>query len=430
VPFTVFVTDGNQRSALAVVRALGQRRVSVLVGEECASSLSSRSSYCTRHVCYPSPHRDREAFDRFLLDFVANETIDVVLPVTDVTMRSVSLHQDVIGQHCAVAVPPFAAYERVSNKQTLLQIAGQQGVPVPRTIVVSGRNELKAALDRITYPAVIKPVRSRIPTARGWLHGSVHYVDSELELRRHYDERPYLTFYPSLIQERIVGPGIGLFGLFNRGELVVEFAHKRLREKPPAGGVSVLSESIAVDSRMRDYALRILQPLAWHGVAMVEFKQDSRTGRLFLMEVNGRFWGSLQLAIDAGVNFPLLACELAVGHRPQLGAPYRVGATNRWVVGDLDHLFLRLFRSDRALHLADGAPSKRHVLMDFVAASLRRACNEVYRPHDPAPAFGELRDYVVAAVNSVCRRIARRPHDDDRSGAVALPQPIDATLQR
>ncbi len=46
---------------------------------------------------------------------------------------------------------------------------------------------------------------------------------------------------------------------------------------------------------------------------MVEFKADARTGTPYLMEINGRFWGSLQLAIDAGVDFPAILVAAALG---------------------------------------------------------------------------------------------------------------------
>src|SRR4029077_21269913 len=133
---------------------------------------------------------------------------------------------------------------------------------------------------------------------------------------------------------------------------------RRLVENPPAGGASVLSESAPVEARLRDDAIRLLGPIGWHGVAMMEYKQDESTGAFFLMEVNGRFWGSLQLAIDAGVDFPFLAWQLATGQRPEVRRPYAVGVKNRWLCGDVDHLLLRLFRSERSLHLPAGAPSK------------------------------------------------------------------------
>ena len=130
-----------------------------------------------------------------------------------------------------------------------------------------------------------------------------------------------------MLQERIVGPGVGVFACYRDGRPVALFSHRRLRERPPWGGVSVLSRERAAASRARaSTPRRLLDELGWHGVAMVEFKQDVRDGIPKLMEINGRFWGSLQLAIDAGVDFPALLVRGVEPTRVEPQAPYRSGS--------------------------------------------------------------------------------------------------------
>lgn len=387
----IFVTDGAERPALAIVRALGRHGATVLVGADQPVSLASSSRYCARHVTYPSPYRDREAFERFLVDFTARERVDVMLPVTDVSTHSVCRIQDALSRHVALAVPGLDAFDFVSDKGRLLECAKQNGLPLPLTHFVERAAGLSAVIDRVQYPAVVKPIRSRFPTSDGWLSANVHYAYSKEELQHLYRSTEYLISYPSLIQERVVGPGIGAFFLFDRGELVVEFAHRRLREKPPSGGASVLCESTAVDPKLRDFAVRMLGSIGWHGVAMMEYKQDRRTGDFLLMEVNGRFWGSLQLSIDAGVNFPYLLCELALGRRPAMAPVYQGGVKSRWLLGDLDHLLLRLFKTNRQLQIPEGAPSRMRTLLDFCKFAGKDLHHEILNDEDPAPFLYELR---------------------------------------
>jgi len=169
-----------------------------------------------------------------------------------------------------------------------------------------------------------------------------------------------------------------------------------LREKPPSGGVSVLRESIALPQPMTQYALRLLQNVGWHGVAMVEFKVDRHTGVPFLMEVNGRFWGSLQLAHDAGVNFPLLLYRMACGDKVNVAAVgYKVGVKSRWLLGDVDHLLQRLFKSDATLSLSPNSPTKLKTLFDFCLLFQKNTHYEVNRLDDPSPFFYELRQYLA-----------------------------------
>jgi hypothetical protein len=172
--------------------------------------------------------------------------------------------------------------------------------------------------------------------------------------------------------------------------------------------VSVLRESTAVDPRLREYAKRMLGPIGWHGVAMMEYKQDHRTGELFLMEVNGRFWGSLQLPIDAGVDFPHLVCQLARGHRPEAAPPYQIGVKSRWLLGDVDHLCLRLFKSDRELCLPPGAPSRLRTFVEFMKFAQPGLHYEVASRDDPRPFLYELRQ-TGGALSASAVRFARRP---------------------
>ena len=407
IPPTVFVTDGHQRPALAIVRSLGRRGIRVLVGEERAVSLASVSRYCARHVTYPSPYRHPEAFGAWLSAFVRREHVDVVIPVSDVTTRRVSQHRAALARDSAVVVPSVEAFDALSDKWSLLQRAADCGIPIPRTHLVDGIAGLKDVVPRVDYPAVVKPTRSRILTDRGWVAAGVQYADCEADLWRLYQDTDYLASHPSLIQERVIGPGVGTFVLFDHGALLTAFAHRRLREKPPSGGVSVLRESIALDPHLVEQAVRLLAPLGWHGVAMLEYKQDHRTGTPFLMEVNARFWGSLQLAVDAGIDFPYLVYQLARGHRPVV-APYRVVVRSRWLLGDLDHLLARVFHRDRDLHLPAATPSRWRALRDFLTPGGRDLHHEVIRRDDPRPFGYELRQYATAVATSAARHVRRR----------------------
>jgi predicted ATP-grasp superfamily ATP-dependent carboligase len=423
---TIFVTDGTERPALAIARSLGRRGYTVVVGSDQRVSLASTSRYCARRVQYPSPYRDRAGFERFLFDFVERGAIDVVLPVSDVTTRVVCAHQDQIRRRAALAVPPLEAFDAVSDKAALLERAARGGIPIPRTQLVSGLPRLREVLHDVEYPAVVKPTRSRIPFDGGWTRTVVHYAYSATELQNLYQSVAYLSSSPSLIQQRIVGPGIGAFMLFDRGRLTCQFGHRRLREKPPAGGVSVLRESIAVTPEIKEYATRVFGDLGWHGPVMMEFKQDDRTGQLYLMEVNGRFWGSLQLAIDAGVDFPLLVMELALGQSPRPQLPYRTGIRSRWLLGDLDHLYLRLLKRDRDLQLPPSAPSRLRTLLEFMKLCQRNTHYEVARLDDPRPFLHEIGQAIAGASaatsSAVLRALGRRTRPGVSGAAIGHAQ--------
>jgi hypothetical protein len=142
---------------------------------------------------------------------------------------------------------------------------------------------------------------------------------------------------------------------------------------------------------------------------MMEYKQDRRTGECVLMEVNGRFWGSLELAVAAGVDFPFLAFQLATGIAPETAPPYEAGVKNRWVLGDLDHLLLRLCRSAEALDLPSGAPSTMTALADFLKIVQPKLHYEVISGADWRPFACELRQYLRGLARVVVPARTSRP---------------------
>jgi hypothetical protein len=158
----------------------------------------------------------------------------------------------------------------------------------------------------------------------------------------------------------------------------------------------VRAESVPLDPRLAEQAERLLRRFHWRGVAMVEFKQDQASGRTCLMEVNGRLWGSLQLAIHAGVDFPRLLVDAALNRAPAPVEAYRVGMRARWWWGEVDHVLARARRSASALALPAGqpVPSPLALAVDVLRAPLSGVRGDVFQWRDPKPALRETLDWL------------------------------------
>jgi hypothetical protein len=113
------------------------------------------------------------------------------------------------------------------------------------------------------------------------------------------------------------------------------------------------------------------------------------------MEINGRFWGSLQLAIDSGVDFPALLAALALGDSVAPPPPYRVGVRTRWFWGQVDHLISRVPRRNRRRELPPGTISVSRAAGDILLAPLRRGTfEEIFRWSDPRPFLYETGEWL------------------------------------
>ena len=397
----VIVTDGDERSALAATRSLGRKSVPVFVGSEGPSSLAGASRHCRAAFTYPSPWTHPDEFAACVLEHAQRWGARVVFPMTDLAVEILGEALPRAGAPLALPIPSLQQYRALSNKYQLMASAQRLGVPIPDTIFVPDGNVEKALPQIKRWPIVVKPGRSLVKSQDGWQKTAVFYAHDADQLRKIYRDANYLR-EPSLLQSKVVGEGQGVFGLFDRGKPMAWFAHRRLRERPPSGGVSVLRESMPLRPPLYDPALRILQSADWHGVAMVEFKVDAASGIPYLMEVNGRFWGSLQLAIDAGADFPWLLYQLATtGSVQPPAAPYEAGIRSRWWLGDLDHLLLRLLKSDRELDLPPASPSKAQTILSFLRVWDANTKGEVLRLSDPRPGLHELAAYGAHVVRGL-----------------------------
>ncbi len=382
----VLVLDASQRSALAVTRSLGKQGIPVVTSEETEKTLAGHSRYSVQHVTYPSPRLYPEDFIRALSDLVKAHRIKILLPMTELTAMLL-LQQQHRFSGAILPFPDMNTVNSLSDKCTLMRSAEKLGIPVPRTWYCDNPAALPFNAEELPYPVVLKPGKSWLEQNGEWLRAGVRFADNSTSLNDIIANEPGFQSHPFMVQGYVLGEGQGVFALYDRGNAISFFAHRRLREKPPSGGVSVLSESITVDPVLGAHARALLDGAGWHGIAMVEFKVAD-DGTPYLMEINTRFWGSLQLAIDAGVDFPWLLYQLACSDRPDPVNSYKVGIRLRWLLGDLDNLYLTLRDESYSFRTKLGA------LGHFITPSPFRTRHEVNRWSDPGPAWYEVKQYL------------------------------------
>lgn len=381
----VLITDGGERAALAAARALVAAGHEVHVTAPGRLALAAASRGVRPVVLRSDALDDAPGYAAAIGALARQRDIHAILPVTDPSVEALLEHRAALPPSAALPLPGLETYRAASDKVRMLDHARAAGLTVPESLVLVSPADAVTLPGPGFFPAVLKPHRSVVATRNGARTKlGVGFADDREQCARLLAALPEGA-YPVLLQRRVHGPGEGMFLLRWDDRYVAEFAHRRLREKPPAGGVSVYRESIAAPPLLAASARRLLDALDWRGVAMVECKRDREAGRHVFMEINGRLWGSLQLAIDAGVDFPGLLLACARGAAPPPVTRYRVGVRSRWLWGDVDHLYLRLARSERALHLDGDTPSRLGALRDFLAFHPGRDREEIWRWRDPAP---------------------------------------------
>jgi len=332
----VLVTDGDALHSLPIVRSLGSKGMKLTVSSQRrVFSLSFYSRFCQKRLVYPDPDKKKEQFIHFLIEELKSTDYDILLPVRSTVTPLVAQHKEELSQYTNFVIPSKESMEIANNKEKTFKFAEKIGIPIPRTFYPQNMDELEQATKELSFPVVVKA--SYGAGSRG-----VFYVKTAGDLfsffNKYFSSGKYSEASRSMVQELIRGTGYGFFSIFDEGEPKAIFMHKRIREYPITGGPSTMAESY-YHPRLKELGLKLLRDLNWNGVAMVEFKQDQKDNEFKLMEINPKFWGSLNLAIASGVDFPYLFCLQAMRQKFEPVFEYKKGVKFRWLFpGDFMHL--------------------------------------------------------------------------------------------
>lgn len=388
------VLDGHLKSALATVRSLGVVGIKVYAGAERESAMGLHSRYVRRRFIYPSPYSDQGGFVaavRKEADLIGGKP--VVYAFSDATFLSLYAHREELSEVITIAYPDEKSVEIAFDKAATYSLARVSGIPTITTHMPVTKEEVRRLGEMLTYPVVVKTRRSvSFQNGRGAFGSATFVHDAEELEERFFIEKEKMGETP-LVQVFVRGEEYGVEMLVEEGKIYARVVHHRLRSLSPTGGASVLKETLAdgdLKNTLTQYAEILVQKLMWTGPIMVEFKVDADTREPYLMEINGRFWGSLPLSIFAGVNMPLLYhTALTTKNIPEQIVEGIERITSVHYMGDVLHLIRVLFARDPMREIL--YPKRSMAVRSFLLLPLGTQ-NDVWTFRDPKPAFMEFVD--------------------------------------
>ncbi len=383
--YRVLVLDSDMVPALTIVRSLRARGCTVDAAGHREKSLTTYSRALHRHWIYPDPLLATDEFLVWLDGHTANHQYDLVIPVTERTVVPLSRNRHVINQS-RVAIPESQSLELVLDKSKTLALATKVGVPAPMGLHIHTMDDLSRVSEGLIYPVVLKPARSLGAGEQGASQLQVSYAFDFTELRAGCSHA--LAYGSVLLQEFFPGVGVGIELIAHNGQIVYAFQHRRLHEVPLTGGGSSLRKSEPVRPELLAASSHLIEALAWNGVAMVEFKWNPDTRTFCLMEINGRFWGSLPLADAAGADFPAMLLELELLGGVESIEPYRENVYCRLLSRDLSW-YEAVLRNDADPRITS-VPPRGEIVKELGLLLSPKHYFDVQTLRDPLPGLIDL----------------------------------------
>jgi predicted ATP-grasp superfamily ATP-dependent carboligase/protein-tyrosine-phosphatase len=391
------ILGDEPRVVLPVARSLWRQGIPVMLARTHEDSRPVYSRALRRSFLLPGAGRNDLEMLGCLSEIISKEQVDFLIPSSDSALRFVADHYDALRVLTNLACPDPSAIRLVLDKGRTMQAAAECGIRTPRTMHFASVAELLAAGDSLRFPLIAKPA-----SKKGAAAFKIRYYRDVLGLAEDYrTQRDFAKDY--LLQEYVPGEGWGVEVLMVHGKAELLFAHRRLKEHPSTGGVSALAASESLIPQLVESSVRLLNHIGWSGVAMVEFRYDPSSGAATLMEVNGRFWGSIALSSVCGIDFPYAAWQVAHGIPVKPVSTYARGVKARWTAGLLMRLRELTIKKD------DGVPrpSLWRESLAFVGSFGPRTHDMLWSWRDPRPALAELASVTRRMIVEDGKRIIR-----------------------
>lgn len=379
----VLVLGDESRATLAVIRSLGRAGVEVHWAGAHPLGPPARSRYVTAR------HPIQGEVGAFTRGLAAIQGYDLIIPTTDEV--AIPLDRQRGGLSTQLALPSPEAFRVVQDKARTTSLCRDLGIPVPAEVLLAPGEGAERVPTDWPFPLVVKPVSSFTAADLHHRH-QVETVHDRAGLLRALAVRdPALSV---VVQRVVPGVGGGLEILAFEGEVLYAFQHRRLHE-PARGGGSSLRESVVIDPHLAEAGALVARALRYTGVAMLEIREHE--GAFTLLEINGRFWGSLPLAVAAGADFPRFLYEMLVEGRREFDPAYRIGVVARNLGRDLGYWVERARR--------EGTAAVPAALSEAVQGILHGEANDTFAEDDPAPALLDFVQYGERVGGKVLRRL-------------------------
>lgn len=267
----------------------------------------NKSKYIDVYYNIGSPIDDLTAFASNLINLIRKEKFECILPIHDPAVQVCQKYYTAISELTKIIglnIENIQSY--ATDKWKLLELSKLIGLKIPKSHLITNTEDLKFIISNITFPCVIKPISSSVIINNKVLELAVRFANNEHELIDII--REYVNVVNLIIQEYLEGYGIGYNIISKKGIILNQYIHCRLNENH---GVSTYRKTLPIDTfSLRHYIEKFINHIQWNGVAMIEFRISN--GIPYLMEMNGRFWGSIELGIKSGLNYPVQLYETQV----------------------------------------------------------------------------------------------------------------------
>lgn len=306
INFSVLIPDGETHILTEVVYSLSLIPKIKLYVMSNKKNITLRYSRYIHHFSFYPKTTEEQWISNINME-LTNHKIDVVMPIYEHGIRTLSKFNRLLSYpEKLVSLPELKWFDTANDKGLLAHHLGDHSIPSPYTVAF---DKIKPEeYQTLIFPLLVKKV--------GGVGGGrdVHLFRNEKDMGHFFYKKPIDEY---VLQEYIHGYDIDCSVLCDKGKLLAYTIQKGTlfgRNKfVPQLGLEFLFEN-----EILDIVVQLVKSLKWSGVAHIDLRYDTLDQKFKVIEVNPRFWATVDASTMAGVNFPYLLCLHTLQRRIEL----------------------------------------------------------------------------------------------------------------
>jgi len=336
----VLILDGYLRNSIAILRSLGSKGFDcdILVEKNqnfvfAAFEKAFRSKYARRVFELTEDSDDGKA--ELIEGILENGNYTALLAGGTYYSNFISKYKERFSQYTNVLSEDYDKMMLVHNKDSCMAFASKHGIRTPRTFTASNKDELRKVADATNGVVIVKFNDSYAS------RGLIKYTSDSNHFYEAYQRDFGFQFegdnFP-LIQELIEGELIDSTAFSINGEPKAILTQKREMTAWLEGGGGIVNLTVD-ESEVKSGTDKLLRELGWTGHIEMDWIKQTETGEGYLIEINPKFWGTTQLTIDAGFDYPFWFVQHASGNENHYSDTHVVGMRYRWLNDEFATIF-------------------------------------------------------------------------------------------
>jgi predicted ATP-grasp superfamily ATP-dependent carboligase len=377
------VLDAEMQCSIPLMESLWKQGFHITAGSYKRINMGFFSRYPARRVVYPSPENSPRAFVERILDLAKEHAYSLILPVDDFSSGILSAYRDCFAPYTQIPIVPFDTFTKARDKGQTMRIAMQEGVPCPQTFFPDSQ-KIEEIVREAHFPVLVKANVSSGARGISLVEKKDDLEATYLRVRAGYGECHIQEFIPKGGRQYVAD-----FFLDMKQEQKAAIVYSKLRFFPVNGGSSVLNRTVH-EPEILKYGYRLLRAMNWYGFADLDFIIDPRDGLPKVMEVNPRLPTTLRISLAAGMDFPRMLVNLAMGEEISTSTGYRLD------------VYLRHLPMDVLWFLK--SPERFRARPSFFKIWEPALYDQILCLHDPGPTVGFVLDNLVSLLDRSSRK--------------------------